>query len=107
MKRMLILLLLLSLTLAACLTMPTGTASPSTAVPSPAPSNTSTATATAAPRVCIVTASALHVRRGAGVEYAVIGWLLHGESVTIKNQRGAWYDIGAGWIYSNYCEVQP
>lgn len=103
MKRML--MLLLSLTLTACLTIPTDTASPSTAVPSPAPSETPTVTAT--PTACTVTASALHVRQGAGVEYAVIAWLTRGETVTIQNQRGGWYDIGAGWIHSKYCEVTP
>lgn len=96
------LILLLSLTLTACLTMPTGTANPS-----PAPSEAPTATATATPTVCTVTATALHVRQGAGMEYAVIAWLTRGEIVTIQNQRGAWYDIGAGWIHSNYCEVKP
>ncbi|MBI4759879.1 MAG: SH3 domain-containing protein [Chloroflexi bacterium] len=41
------------------------------------------------------------------MEYAVIGWLTRGESVSVQNQRGAWYDIGAGWIHSKYCEVKP
>ncbi|MBI5704200.1 MAG: SH3 domain-containing protein [Chloroflexi bacterium] len=85
--------------------IPTGTASPST--PSPAPSETPTVTPTAQPTVCTVTATALHIRQGAGVEYAVIGWLTRGESVSVQNQRGAWYDIGAGWIHSKYCEVKP
>lgn len=70
--------------------------------PSPAP----TATATEAPKVCTVTADALHIRSGAGVTYSVIGYLKAGDIVTVINQRGAWYDIGAGWIHSKYCEVK-
>ncbi|MFZ5887576.1 MAG: SH3 domain-containing protein [Chloroflexota bacterium] len=87
--------------------VPTGTASPPTITPSPTSLDAPTATATKQPTVCTVTATALHIRQGAGVEYAVIGWLTRGESVSVQNQRGAWYDIGAGWIHSKYCEVKP
>jgi uncharacterized protein YgiM (DUF1202 family) len=53
-----------------------------------------------------VTAEALHVRSGAGVSFAVVGYLKAGDIVTIQNQRGAWLDTGAGWIHSKYCEVK-
>ncbi len=86
--------------LSACLSMPTATArqvEPGGSVtPSPAPSAT--------PSVCVVRAAALHVRAGPGVEYAVVDWLVFGESKTIINQRGGWYDIGAGWVNSNFCK---
>lgn len=92
--------------LTACLSMPTATAQPvepgGSVTPSPAPSVTPTATVT--PSVCVVRAAALHVRAGPGVEYAVVDWLVFGESKTVLNQRGGWYDIGAGWVNSNFCK---
>lgn len=98
MKR--ILTLILSLTLAACLDTSAAIQQPAT----PSPTLQATATATEAPKVCTVTADALHIRSGAGVTYSVIGYLKAGDIVTIQNQRGAWYEIGAGWIHSKYCE---
>jgi uncharacterized protein YgiM (DUF1202 family) len=53
---------------------------------------------------CTVTAEALHIRSGAGIEYPVTGYLRLGDVVTVINQRGAWLDIGDGWIHSHYCE---
>lgn len=103
MKR--ILTLILSLTLAACLDT-------SAAIQQPAnPSPTPQATATTSEHVrivelpqCTVTADALHIRGGAGVTYSVIGYLKAGDIVTVQDQRGAWYDIGAGWVHSKYCK---
>lgn len=101
--------LLLALALAACSPMaaiydPARTATPS-ATDNPTP--TAPAAATEAPKICTVTADALNVRRGPGVSYAVIGYLYAGDIVTIQTQRGAWYEIGAGWIHSKFCEVKP
>jgi uncharacterized protein YgiM (DUF1202 family) len=101
-----ILILTLALTLAAC--------SPARAVVrkgntdvtfSPTPHPTQEPTATPADTYgelsrCTVTATALHIRSGAGIEHPVIGYLYAGDIVTIESQRGAWYDIGAGWIHS-------
>lgn len=101
-----ILTLVLFLTVASC--SPAREAA--TATPSPAQAPTATATATETPtpaKQCTVTAEGLHIRSGAGVEYAVIGYLKAGDIVTVQNQRGAWYDTGAGWIHSKYCEVKP
>lgn len=104
--------LVLCLTLAAC----SLNYDPYAALHQPAPSPTPTTTdkpgttATAA-RSCTVTAP-LHLRTGAGLSYAVIGFLEAGDIVTIQNQRGAWYEVttasGAGFIHSQYCEkVKP
>lgn len=85
-------------------------------LPSPTPQDTPTAAATDAPTAtstatgaltCTVTAYALNVRQCPGVECGAVSWLTRGEIVTIHDQRGAWYDIGAGWIHSKYCEVKP
>lgn len=111
MKR--ILTLILSLTLAACLSIPTGEdtsaaiVQPATRIPTPHPTQEPTATATDAPKVCAVTAEALHVRSGPGITNPVTGYLYAGDVVTVINQRGAWYEIGDGWIHSRYCEVKP
>lgn len=102
MKRILI-TLILSLTLAACLD--TSAAIQQPASPSPTPQDTPTATATEpAPMQCTVTAEALHVRSGPGLSHSVMGYLYAGDIVTIESQRGAWYDIGAGWVHGNYCK---
>lgn len=98
-----ILLAILTLALTAC--APT--------LPSPTPQDTPTAAATDAPTAtstatgaltCTVTAYTLNVRSGPGVEYGAVAWLTRGEIVTIHDQRGAWYDIGTGWINSTYCK---
>jgi uncharacterized protein YgiM (DUF1202 family) len=94
--------LLLVFVLAACLDIPDA-AIPATMPPSP--QDTPTAT-DPGPNLCTVTAEALHVRSGAGVSFAVVGYLKAGDIVTIQNQRGAWLDTGAGWIHSKYCEVK-
>lgn len=75
--------------------------------PAPHPTIRPKATDTPAPNDCTVTAQSLHVRSGAGVSYSVIGYLYAGEIVAIQTQRGAWLDIGAGWVHSKYCEVKP
>lgn len=102
-----LLIALLTLTLAACLDMPTAQPPTATLSPAPldAPTATATATATATPTACTVTAIALHIRQGAGVEYAVIGWLTRGETVTVLRSSGGWYETPDGWINSNFCEV--
>ena len=112
-----ILTLALCLTLAACnlnydpyaalmQTPPSLTPSPITDKP-----NATAPAATAGAMSCTVTAP-LHLRTGAGVSYAVIGFLRAGEIVTIQTQRGAWYEVttasGAGFIHSQHCEkVKP
>lgn len=105
------LLLLTSLALTACLTVPTATPTGTPAIASPTPSPaiasltpSSTPISDPGPNLCTVTADALHIRSGAGVTYSVIGYLKAGDIVTVVNQRGAWYDIGVGWIHSNYCK---
>ena len=110
-----VLTLFLCLTLAAC----NLNYDPYAVLQQPAPSITPTTTdkpgitapaATAAARSCTVTAP-LHLRTGAGLSYAVIGYLQAGAIVTIQTQRGAWYEVttasGAGFIHSQYCEVTP
>jgi uncharacterized protein YgiM (DUF1202 family) len=102
-----ILILTLALTLAAC--------SPARAVvrkgntdvtfsPTPHPTQEPTATATDAPKACTVTAEALHVRSGPGIEHPVTGYLYAGDVVSILDQRGAWYQTARGWLHSHYCE---
>lgn len=104
MKRILLLILLLT----AC--------SPARAISDPSPNPTPSATLrTELPNWfgseelphCTVTAEALHVRSGAGIEHPVTGYLYAGDVVSILDQRGAWLGIGAGWIHSRYCEVKP
>ena len=110
-----VLTLVLCLTLAAC----NLNYDPYAALQQPAPSLTPTTTdkpgkpapAATAARSCTVTAP-LHLRTGAGLSYAVIGYLQAGDIVTIQTQRGAWYEVttasGAGFIHSQYCEkVKP
>lgn len=96
--------LLLVLTLAACLETGAALQQPATPTPQPTDNPTATATATEAPQVCQVTAQALNIRSGPGLSYAVIGWIYAGDIVTVKTQRGAWYQTGRGWIHSHYCE---
>lgn len=99
--------LFVCLTLAACLDTGAALKQPATLTPTPQPTDNPTATEPA-PMQCKVTAGALHVRSGAGVEYAVIGYLRAGEIVTVKTQRGTWFEIGADrWVHSKYCEVKP
>lgn len=110
-----VLTLVLCLTLAAC----NLNYDPYAVLQQPAPSITPTtidkpgtpAPAATAARSCTVTAQALHMRTGAGLSYAVIGYLQAGAIVTIQTQRGAWYEVttasGAGFIHSQYCEVTP
>ena len=87
--------------------------SPPSLTPSPITDkpNATAPAATAGAMSCTVTAP-LHLRTGAGVSYAVIGYLQAGDIVTIQTQRGAWYEVttasGAGFIHSQYCEkVKP
>ena len=99
--------LFLCLTLAACLDTSAALQQPATRTPTATNTTQATASTTAtepAPMTCTVTAEALHVRSGAGLSYAVIGYLYAGDIVTIKTQRGAWLDIGAGWVHSHFCE---
>lgn len=104
MKKVLVSLLLV-LTLAACLDTSAAIQQPANPSPAPAATPTVTASTTPAPLQCTVTAGALHVRRGPGLSYAVIGYLYAGDIVTIETQRGAWYAIGADrWVHSKYCE---
>ena len=102
--------LFLCLTLAACLDTSAALQQPATRTPTATNTTQATASATAtepAPMTCKVIADALHVRSGAGVSYSVIGYLKAGDIVTIEGTRGDWYDIGAGFIHSKYCKVQP
>lgn len=85
-------------------TTPTITAAPA-ATMTPAP--TATAAPTATPWRCIVTADALNVRSGAGVNYPAIGWLYKGDVCEITANNDGWLQISAGWINGDYCEVQP
>lgn len=90
---------------------------PYAAIAQPAPISSPTATTEPTPRptatapadLCTVTAAALHLRRGPGVSYAVIGYLYAGEIVTIESTRGAWLQVttesGAGFIRSRYCRM--
>jgi uncharacterized protein YgiM (DUF1202 family) len=106
-------ILLLILILTAC--------SPARAIPTATPSATYGQTPTAFPSKigssdptpsigelsrCTVTATALNIRTGAGIEHPVIDYLYAGDVVTILDQSAAWYDIGDGWIHSRYCEVK-
>lgn len=96
-ERLLIVFALLALLLAACLVVPQEIVE-TTVTPA------SVATATADTLVCTVTAYTLNVRQCPGVECGAVSWLTQGEIVTVYNQRGAWYDIGVGWIHSKYCK---
>jgi len=74
--------------------------------PTPAQLVTVTPTPTPAQLVCVVTAEALNIREGAGIQYAIIGYLAAGDTVTAA-QPGAWLDIGNGYINSKYVECEP
>ncbi len=65
---------------------------------------------TATPAVCTVTAWALTVRTGPGVDYDPVAWLRAGDTVTITGQPvNNWQPITTpdgltGWVNSNFLE---
>ena len=87
------------------LTAPTATATPTAPDPSPIAKPTAPA-----PQDCTVSASALHLRTGAGVDYSVIEFLNNGQALTrIGEVRGQWVQVRTGdglqgWINSLYCK---
>lgn len=109
-------LILALLTLACSLTEPTanlsGTVSTATPHPTPAPLPLPTKpTATPGPLTCQVSAAeALNVRSAPSMDGEVLAWLLPGDVARILSTRGAWYQVqtdrGAGFIHSQYCEIQ-
>lgn len=105
MKKIPFLFILLIVSFAACIFF----------LPRPIPSPTPTpiqATATATARdVCIVEVTeALNLRSGAGITYAVKGWLSNGDILTkTGNYRASWIEVvtpsGArGWINNAFCK---
>ena len=56
-----------------------------------------------------VTASALNVRCGAGMDYSVIDVIYRGDSVKVLGEDGSWYEIAyddvEGYVYSDYLTV--
>ncbi|GEM_PF-4231081 len=100
-----ILILFLTLSLAACNYVDPIAAlqqQPVTVTPSPTTDTHPNMLGSAELPQCTVT-GALNVRSGPGVSHAVIGYLYAGDIVTIQTQRGAWLNIGNGWIHSKYC----
>ena len=59
------------------------------------------------PYIIRVTAAALNVRSGPGMEYDVNAVLNYGEKYTIVEENGDWGRLksGAGWIYLAYTEI--
>ncbi|ADL69813.1 5'-Nucleotidase domain protein [Thermoanaerobacterium thermosaccharolyticum DSM 571] len=59
----------------------------------------------------IVTASALNVRLGAGINYKVIGVLRAGQSINIVGENNGWYQIDyngkTGYVYGKYVASSP
>lgn len=49
-----------------------------------------------------VTASALNVRKGAGVNYSKVDLLKRGEKVKISKEKDGWGYIGTGWVCLKY-----
>lgn len=52
-----------------------------------------------------VTASALNVRKGAGVEYGKVDLLYKGEKVKVTKTKDGWGFIGKGWICMKYVKA--
>ena len=52
-----------------------------------------------------VTAGALNVRKGAGMQYSKVDLLKRGEKVTVTKTKGGWGYIGSGWISLKYAKV--
>ena len=56
-----------------------------------------------------VTASALNVRCGAGMDYSVIDVIYRGDTVQVLDEDGSWYEITyddvEGYVYSDYLTV--
>lgn len=56
-----------------------------------------------------VNASRLNVRKGPGLEFAIIGKLLRGDDVFIIGTNGDWYfiknDLVEGWVFSPYIQL--
>ena len=56
-----------------------------------------------------VTATALNVRRGAGMSYGIIGILNHGDAVSYTEEYNGWlkiaYGSGYGWVSKKYIEI--
>lgn len=90
-------------------TLPTATpTSPPTSTPPTATAAVLTTT------VVMVTADALHVRQGPGVQYASMGLLQKGMAVTVtaRNLPGDWLQVQgpkgeSGWVSAMYVEAPP
>jgi hypothetical protein len=54
--------------------------------------------------VCAVTAEALNVRGGPGLQYPVVGALYGGDLVTVTQTVNGWLEISAGWINGRWCK---
>ena len=84
--------------------------------PSPRPTSEPTPTPTASPtqadgggHVCAIVADALNVRACAGLDCAVIDWLLHGQTINAAPAGPGWLvltlaDGRAGYIAARYCD---
>lgn len=49
-----------------------------------------------------VTTHSVNIRKGAGADYNVVGWLKKGDVVTIIDKNGKWAKTSKGWISSIY-----
>lgn len=84
----------------------TPTETPATLTIGATPSPTATATATPVAAAATVDVETLNVRNGPGIDYAVVGQVAQGDSLTIigRNNSGGWWQIccvagDEGWIY--------
>ena len=64
------------------------------------------------PPVCIVTAHALTLRAGPGVDFHALDFLTQGEALTVLEDAAGWWKVTTqtgqtGWINSTYCATTP
>ncbi len=53
------------------------------------------------------TTDLLNIRAGPGINYAILGQLKQGETITIigKSQDGLWWRINKGWVSATYVQA--
>lgn len=80
--------------------------------PSPTPAPTLAPTLTPTPRPLVATvARAANVRGGPGTDFAIVGVLEGGATVTLLQRRDDWFVIEAGelegWMFRDLLEIDP